>query len=364
MKTMMIIPVFIAHMGCGNACVFCNQRHISGHSEVPTVEAIKRQVDDYIASGSAETVGIAFYGGSFTGLDCILQEQYLSLAASYKKTGVIQHIRLSTRPDYIDERVLKRLENYDVDLVELGVQSFSDDVLEASRRGHNTDAIYRAIDLLKHHGIDFGIQLMFGLPNDTRERFFFSVRETIRLSPETVRIYPTLVLRDTALADDYKRELYQPPELETAVDTVATAYAMLMRSGVNVIRVGLQATDLIDFKGAVIAGPYHPAFKSLVMDRLVLRSFFRFAEKTRRDASVGDEAEAVDKVWTVTIHPSLVSHMRGHKHQNLKRLTQAFGVKTIMIKSDPNCDKTTLHLADDHLFEIYRLYDEEVTTCI
>ncbi|MDN5299500.1 MAG: hypothetical protein PWP51_2053 [Clostridiales bacterium] len=388
MKAMMIIPVFIAHMGCGNACVFCNQRHISGHSEVPTVEAIKRQVDDYIASGSAETVGIAFYGGSFTGLDSAMQVQYLSLAASYKKMGIIQHIRLSTRPDYIDEIVLNRLKAYHVDLVELGVQSFSDDVLKASNRGHNANAIYRSIGMLKENGIDFGIQLMFGLPNDSRERFLFSVRETIRLAPKTVRIYPTLVLKDTDLANDYQNGYYQPPELETAVDIVATAYAMLMRAGVNVIRVGLQATDLIDFNGAVMAGPYHPAFKELVLDRLVRRIFYRFAEKTKHlsewvtngecfesssetaseifDETIGTTARksTVKTVWTVTVHPDLIPHIRGHKHQNLNQLTERFGVKAIHIERCEHCDKTVLRISNGNTFEIYRLYDEEVKTCI
>jgi histone acetyltransferase (RNA polymerase elongator complex component) len=362
MKAMMIIPVFISHMGCGNACVFCNQRHINGNAVVPTVEAIKRQVEDYTASGAAETVGIAFYGGSFTGIDTALQLAYLSLAQQYKQAGLIQHIRLSTRPDYIDETVIARLKAYGVDLVELGVQSFDDAVLHAANRGHDSRAIYRAVELLKNHGMAYGIQLMYGLPGDNRERFFFSVRETIRLKPATVRLYPTLVLKDTMLAEAYRKGFYMAPSLEDAVADSAEAYAMLMRAQMQVIRVGLQATDLIDFEGAVLAGPYHPAFKSLVLDHLVYGKLSQFAA-SMPTACENIESRAAEKTWKVDVHPSLVSHIRGHRQQNIKRLSERFGIDKIRIEADGRYGKSEIAIAYQGVVKTYGLYDEEVTIC-
>lgn len=344
---MMIIPIFISHMGCQNTCVFCNQRHINGRSQMPTSADIISQIDHYLSCANAKEIGIAFYGGSFTGLDMTLQRMYLNIANDYKENGKINHIRLSTRPDYINPRIVEMLVSFGVDLVELGVQSFSDEVLSASGRGHQSSSIYDAINCLKDYGMAFGIQLMFGLPGDNRERFFFSVEETIRLKPDAVRIYPTLVLKDTALQSAYADGLYIPPSLENAINHVAQAYSMLKKASLNVIRVGLQATDLIDFKGSVIAGPYHPAFKEMVLDALFYQKIRSFLEENKLDNH---------QELKVVINPKMISHVRGHKKENLQKLLETHPELILQPIGDPALAEGEIGLVTQGFGELVSKY--------
>jgi len=310
---MMIIPIFISHMGCRNTCVFCNQREINGCHVAPTAGDVEAIIERYLKDAQALTVGVAFYGGSFTGLSEALQIRYLEVAHRYKQKGSVHHIRLSTRPDYIDLKTLERLSHYGVDLIELGVQSFDKEVLSASERGHEVKHIYEAIEAIKDFGMAFGIQLMFGLPKDNRERFFFSVNETIRLQPAIMRIYPTLVLKNTALADQMLEGIYRPWSLEEAVDVVAIATRMVLQTDINLIRIGLQATELISNEASVLAGPYHPAFRDLVYDKL----FYDMLSQLLINAK--------NKAVTVEVNPKSVSHIRGQNKHNAQQLASSLG---------------------------------------
>lgn len=263
-----IIPIFISHMGCGNDCVFCNQVKITGISQIPDTDKVKSIIDSYLRTIESDKIEIAFYGGSFTGISVKEQIAYLEIAHHYKKKRAIHGIRLSTRPDYITPEVIERLLKYEVGLVELGCQSFNDSVLKASRRGHDMLHIQKAVKLLKDADIKFGIQLMAGLPEDTRERFMDSVHKSIALNPTTIRLYPALVIKDTEMEKQYERGLYKPLELVEAIEWCATAYKMFAHNGIDVIRVGLQKTDLIDLGADVVAGPFHPAFGALVMSKI------------------------------------------------------------------------------------------------
>jgi len=343
---MMIIPIFISHMGCRNTCVFCNQKEINGCYEEPTADDVAAIIDRYLAHANATHIGVAFYGGSFTGLTEQAQKTYLKVAHRYKQKGCIQHIRLSTRPDYIDEQILMRLSDYGVDLIELGVQSFDKDVLSASERGHEPSHIYDAIAAIKNYGMAFGIQLMFGLPKDNRERFFFSVNEAIRLQPEIMRIYPTLVLKHTALADQMRAGKYKPWSLEEAVDAVAEATRRVLQTNINLIRIGLQATELISHEASVLAGPYHPAFRDLVYDKLFYDCISRALINTRNTALV------------VHVNPKSVSHIRGQNKGNAQKLMSVFGITIEKITQSEDIPEDTLVMKFNHHKVVGRLTDK------
>lgn len=269
MKKHAIIPIFIPHRGCPNDCVFCNQRKITARTTAPTVDEVKNTIDTWLTTlGEVPTVEIAFYGGSFTGLELEEQSSYLAIAKEYKDRGLIDKIHLSTRPDYIDRDILNNLNEYSVDTIELGVQSFDDEVLRKSNRGHTSTAVYEAVSLIKEYGFEFGIQLMIGLPGDSLETCIYSAKEAVKLKPSLTRLYPTIVIDDTELLEMYERGEYQPLSREEAVARTAAMYKILDDAGITIMRVGLKSTDIIGEGGSINGGTYHPAFRQLVEGRI------------------------------------------------------------------------------------------------
>jgi len=285
-KKRITIPVFIPHSGCPHCCVFCNQWRVTGVSEKITAETVHKIIAEYLSS-LPETVikiEIAFFGGSFTAIPVDEQIQYFSAVNSYIESGIIDSIRVSTRPDYIDERKLELLKKNHVETVELGVQSFSDEVLDASGRGHSAEQVTRAVSLLKEYGFRVGIQLMPGLPADTYERSIQSALKTVELSPDDIRIYPALVLKDTALEKLFNENKFTPLSLEEAVDLCSVMYGMFFENGLNVIRMGLHPMDLSG--GNVVAGPYHEALGFMIKSRYrrgILENIIRDWMKIHRD---------------------------------------------------------------------------------
>ncbi len=301
-------------MGCPNDCVFCNQRKITGHETGVMPEEIASFIESCLETVNADIVEVAFFGGSFTGLSLDLQEAYLKIANGYKQTGKIQRIRLSTRPDYISDAVINLLKQYEVDLVELGVQSFDQTVLTLSQRGHSVAAVYEAVERLNDSHIEVGIQLMVGLPGDTPEKFFFSVEETTRLKPVCVRIYPVLVLEDTLLAQQFREGFFEPLTLEQAVALTAQVYRIFYKNQIDVIRMGLQRSEAISKDGSVIAGPFHDAFKDLVLDLMVYEAISEVIQfENNEECANNDESLGLIEV---TIHPKRVSHVRGTRKAN------------------------------------------------
>ena len=275
MKKHAIIPVFIPHKGCPNDCVFCNQKAITAHTADVYPEDVEKIIEEYLPTlegRGLEMIEMAFFGGSFTGIPIEEQSAFLEVAKRYKDAGKIDKIHLSTRPDYIDRVILDNLRKYDVDVIELGVQSFDEEVLLASNRGHDVKAVYDACDLIKEYGFTLGIQLMIGLPLDTRERSIESAKKAAAIGPEIARLYPTVILKDTELYEMYKHGTYNPENHDEMVVTVTEMYKILTGAGINVIRVGLKSTDLIndseDEESAVIGNSYHPAFRQLVEGRI------------------------------------------------------------------------------------------------
>lgn len=269
MKKHAIIPVFIPHKGCPNDCVFCNQHAITARTADVTQDDVKRTIEEWLTTLEGTTViEVAFYGGSFTGLTIEEQSSFLEVAYEYRKHGRINKIHLSTRPDYISKPILDNLKRFEVDTVELGVQSFDDEVLIKSNRGHNSGAVYEAVALLKEYGFEFGIQLMIGLPGDSLETCLYSAREAARLEPDLARLYPTIVLDDTELLNQYIRGEYSPLSREEAIEITKQMYLILYRAGITIMRVGLKSTDVIGDGGAINGGTYHPAFRQLVESRI------------------------------------------------------------------------------------------------
>ena len=267
MKKHAIIPIFIPHRGCPHRCVFCNQKIITARQPEVTPEDAKKIIEAHLPTlrnRGLKTVEIAFFGGSFTGLPLEEQSAFLSLARSYKERGLIHKIHLSTRPDYIDDTILDNLQRYSADVIELGVQSFDSAVLEAAGRGHTAEDVYRACRLIGDRGFTLGIQLMIGLPRDAHEKCLFSAEETARLAPSIARLYPTVLLPDTALYRMYLQGRYRPLSTEEAVSTTRDMYRILDRAGINIIRVGLKSTDLISEDGQTCGHTFHPAFRQLV----------------------------------------------------------------------------------------------------
>ena len=276
MKKHAIIPVFISHRGCPNDCVFCNQKRITARSGDVTAADARRTIEEHLSTlkkMNLETIELAFFGGSFTGIPLEEQCAFLSLAKEYKDAGRIDKIHLSTRPDYINREILDNLKAYGADVIELGVQSFDEDVLALSGRGHNARVVYESSALIKDYGFTLGIQLMVGLPGDTLEKCIFSARETVRIAPAIARIYPTVVLRDTALHDRMLAGLYTPLSEEEAVLRSKAMYEILDDAGINIIRVGLKSSDIMASETA-----FHPAFRQLVEGRIA---------RERLEASLG-----------------------------------------------------------------------------
>ena len=262
-RAYLIIPVFIPFGGCTHRCVFCNQTTITGATGLPPLSEVAKTVDSHLATwtkgGRKE---IAFYGGSFTALPTEAQEEYLKAAHCYVKSGRVDAVRISTRPDKIEVETIRMLTAYGVDTVELGVQSMVDNVLKLSGRGHAASDTLRAVRLLKEAGVKVGMQIMPGLPGDTESTIVNTARRVITAGPDFVRIYPTLVVRDTPLYSIYKKGEYTPWPLDEMVEVCARVYKMFERASIRVIRMGLQPTK--ELEANLVAGPYHPSFRQLV----------------------------------------------------------------------------------------------------
>lgn len=260
MKKHAIIPIFISHRGCPNDCVFCNQKKITAREGDVTPDDVRSTIDQWLTTlDEVGTVEVSFYGGSFTGIPMDQQTAFLEIAKDYKDRGLIDMIHLSTRPDYIDREILDNLKAHSVDVIELGVQSFSDEVLRLSGRGHDAACVYRACDLIKSYGFTLGIQLMIGLPGDSLKTCRMSALETVKIHPAIARIYPTVTIRDTELYCMMERGEYQPLPLEEAVRRAKEMYLILEENGINVIRVGLKASEIMEDQIG-----FHPAFRQLM----------------------------------------------------------------------------------------------------
>ena len=261
-----IIPIFIPFLGCPHDCAFCNQVKITNYKDNINKENTIRQINQYLSyfPKNENLKEIAFFGGSFTGLDEKVMISYLEIALNYKKKGIIDRIRLSTRPDYINNSILDILKKYEVDVIELGIQSLDNEILNANERGHSKEDSIRASKLIKDYGFKLGHQIMPGLYKDSFDKAIKTGLESIKMNPDMVRIYPTLVIKDTKLEKLYKEGLYKPLSLDEAIEISSRLYMIYSYKKIPVIRIGLQPTENINEKKDVVAGPFHPSIRQLV----------------------------------------------------------------------------------------------------
>ncbi len=325
MKKFLVIPIFIPHLGCPHKCVFCNQKKITGKTTTVTPSDIRETIEFFLRfKRGKERVEVAFFGGTFTGLPLSLQERFLEVVRPYIEKRDVDYIRLSTRPDYIDRRILDFLKNYGVKIIELGVQSLIDKILAQAMRGHTAQDVERASKLIKESGFVLGHQIMPGLPGDTRDTILETVRRSIEMKPDIVRIYPTLVLEDTTLYDMYRSGTYTPLSLEETVRIVTISYLHYTANNVKIIRIGLQTTDEINEKH-IIAGPYHPGIGELIRSEISLWMMLYLLKSV-------DTSEGIFYASKRDIN-----YLIGYRRKNLKILRDlSFDVN---IKVDPTLGK-------------------------
>jgi len=316
-----IIPVFVPHLGCPYTCVFCNQNRISGAQSPAAPETVIEAMKQAALPGKPVKRQLAFYGGSFTAIPLEQQTALLQTAKMYIDRGELDSIRLSTRPDAISEEILQRLKQYGVETIELGAQSMDEEVLRRSGRGHTAKDVENASLLIRQYGFRLILQMMTGLPGDTPERSLQTARRIISLSPDGVRIYPTVIVRDTALYELWKRGSYEEHTVEQAVTTCAAMVPLFEEAGIPIIRLGLNPTD--DLSGGDAAGgAYHPALGELVRSRIY---------RNRAELLLADTEPGTSVILGVA--PEKISQMTGQHRSNLEYLKQKYGLRELKVRS-------------------------------
>jgi histone acetyltransferase (RNA polymerase elongator complex component) len=325
----LIIPIFIPHEGCPHRCLFCNQRQISGTAGPPvSAAAVQAEIQTWLdrtTGAGKRNIQIAFYGGSFTALPRARQEELLTATAPFLKSGFVQSLRLSTRPDCLDTEQAAFLKAHQVATVELGVQSMNDQVLAAAQRGHTAADVEQAVAALRQVDLEIGIQLLLGLPDDSRTSLRRTVQQVIALRPDFIRIYPLLVLRGSGLAALHEQGRYAPLGLSKAVILAAFMKERFARAGIRVVRMGLQAGA--ELEASLLAGPWHPAFGELVASRMMLR-------QTRKLL-----AEATTETVCLSLSSKDQSVFRGMKSVNVERLRQLGLWQRIILRVTPEQTK-------------------------
>lgn len=260
------VSIFVPHLGCPNNCSFCNQKKISGQTRRPEEADVISACETAIKTAGSNEGEIAFFGGSFTAIDRDYMIKLLSVAKRYIDNNFFKGIRISTRPDKIDGEICAVLKKYGVTSVELGCQSMDDDVLRMNLRGHTAECVENAVKILRDFGFEVGLQMMTGLYGSTYEKDILTAKKIISLSPDTVRIYPTIVLENTLLEEKYKLHEYNVMTLEESVDLCSEILLLFHENNINVIRTGLHSGGNVE--EGYVAGAYHPAFKELCESKI------------------------------------------------------------------------------------------------
>ncbi len=310
----LIIPVFIPHSGCPHQCAFCNQTIITSQKpNLPDKTAIRRIVAEYYPyKGKRESVELAFFGGNFLGLDSENIIQLLDLIQPYIQEKKIDGIRFSTRPDTITQPMLDLIRPYSISAVELGVQSMNETILLKTKRGHTGRDTINAIGLLKKYSFKIGVQVMVGLPDDTESLLLKSTKKLAQLAPDFARIYPLMILKNSLMEQWYKKGSYQPLSLEESIHLVKKMYHIFTAANVKVIRMGLQASDIMEDKSMVLAGPWHPAFGHLVFSEILYDTACNKIDQCRNLIK--------SETLVLKVHPKTESRLRGDKNTNFKKL--------------------------------------------
>lgn len=314
------IPIFIPHKGCPNSCVFCNQKKISGQTKDVTAEDVDNIIREYLEyyKQTDKKIEVAFFGGSFTGIDIQLQETYLKVAYKYIKSKDIDSIRLSTRPDYINDEILNLLSRYGVGTIELGVQSMDSDVLKVSKRGHSAQDVIYASNLIKKYNIRLGHQIMIGLPKSDIEKEIYTIKECLKLKPKQLRIYPVYVIEDSELYGMYEANRYTPLTIIDAVKRCIAVIRECQNEEVSIIRLGLQSTSEITANNSKIAGPVSDNLAEYVMAGII---------REKIEEEILDKIKVDEKELIVHVLPKYVSTTIGPKKINKIYFENKYNIK-------------------------------------
>lgn len=348
MKKEYIIPIFVPHLGCPHACVFCNQNKISGEQRKVNANDVKETIEYYLDNfqdKEQKNIEVAFFGGSFTAIEEEYQKELLEAAYEYIEKGIVKSIRISTRPDCINKKILKMLKKYKVKTIELGVQSANDYILKRAERGHTFEDVKKASKLINRYGFVLGHQMMIGLPDSTALDETNTAKLLIRLKPKIVRIYPVLVIKGTKLEEEMNKGEYEPLSLVQAVERSKDVAALFNKKKIKVIRIGLQNTNEISEPGSneseVVAGPYHPAFRQLVEASMWY------------DAIVTKIKKFNTKVKEVEIRANSddINNIIGHKKENIEKLKNIYDLD-VVVKTDDTIKDGKFEI------EIIKTYDD------
>lgn len=315
------IPIFISHFGCPNSCVFCNQRKINGRETDISTKDIKNIVDNHLKTLPKNSKKqVAFFGGTFTGISIELQREYLEFVYNeYILEKKIDSIRISTRPDCIDEKILEQLKKYSVKTIELGIQSLDAEVLTATDRKYDDGVVEKSCYLIKKYNFELGVQLMVGLPKSNLKKEIETVEKILKLNPNMARIYPTLVICGTELEKMYKRGEYKALSLEEAVERSLEMYKLLELNEIKVIRLGLQPSSDLTADGVILAGPFHPSFRELVEGEIYnrfLREFKKILDKKNKNSD--DTLSRKNEKILIEANEKDISKIVGQKSKNKK----------------------------------------------
>lgn len=292
------ISIFVPHNGCPQQCSFCNQKTITGKEKQPTPDDVRSAAETALKRKGFQ-YEIAFFGGSFTAIDREYMLSLLKAACEYVDGDRVTGIRISTRPDFIDEEILTILKQYKVSSIELGAQSMDDEVLTANKRGHSSDDVVKASNLIKDFGFELGLQMMTGLYKDTDEKAVETAKKIIALNPDTVRIYPTVVLKGTYLAQLFEDEIYKPQTVDDAANLCTKLVPMFEEKGIRVIRLGLHSSP--DIKKNMAAGAFHDSFGEIVQSRYMLNKILKYPPAS----------------YEIMVHSKSVSKLKGQQKRNI-----------------------------------------------
>jgi len=323
-----IIPVFIPNHGCPNQCIYCDQTTSVGQKSLPKTTDISNIIDAHLKTASSHSkplkyIQVAFYGGTFTGLPFKTQKKYLETIAPFLKSNRVHSVRLSTRPDYIDQQNIDLLKSFSVKTIELGVQSMDNEVLKLSQRGYTARKVEDAASLIKENDLELGIQLMPGLPGDTEEKIMDTSCRVCKIKPDFLRIYPTVVIKNTLLEKLYRKGDYSPLTLNHAISICKKMLLLFQSHSIPVIRMGLQPTEILLKPGTIVAGPFHPAFKELVLSSILY---------DRMHIAIKENLKS--KTINFSVHPSELSKFLGNKKENIKKLEKEFPGIDILFRQD------------------------------
>ena len=309
------IPIFVPELACPFQCIYCNQKKISGQLRIPEEQEIKDTIEKYLQTIPKDNsfIEIGFFGGNFTGIAPKIQENFLKIVQPYVYSGKVKGIRLSTRPDYINEKNLEFLKKYGVNTIELGAQSLDDEVLQRSFRGHSLKQVQDSSNLIIKKGFSLGLQMMLGLPGDTKEKAIFTANKIVELGANNTRIYPCLVIKGTELEHIYNTGEYQPLSMNQAIDWAKEVLLIFEKNNVNILRVGLHPSEGLMNGDDLAAGPYHVSFKEFVLSRI----WHDIIKKTVKESSYRNNI-------SIRVPVKEINYAIGYKSANRNWLLQRF----------------------------------------